>query len=63
MDWTVRYFLYQSGVWHNRISYAKELDDNGAAGYAAKKKAMWMDLAKNAVAQFKSVNPLYKSNF
>lgn len=63
MDWTVRYYIYQSGVWKNRKSIAETLDDAGAAIYAARKEAMWMELAGHSARQFREVNPTFISDF
>jgi hypothetical protein len=62
MDWTVRYYVYQAGVWKDRKNVAKGMDDEGAAVYATRKVAMWMDMAAGAAANFHVVNPLYKSS-
>ena len=61
MDWTVRYYLYQSTMWKDRKSVAEEMKDMGAAVYAARKYAMWMHMAVTSADQFKNVNPSYKS--
>jgi len=61
MDWTVRYYIYQSTVWKDRKSVAEGMDDMGAAVYAARKYAMWMHMAVTSADQFKNVNPTYKS--
>lgn len=63
MDWTVRYFIHYSEVWKERISIADGMGDKGAAVYASRKKAMWMEMASKASAQFKLVNTLFKCDF
>lgn len=63
MDWTVRYYIRQSEVWKNRKSVAEVMADMGAAVYAARKAAMWMDMAVDSAGQFLAVNLLYKSPF
>ncbi|KAF8816593.1 hypothetical protein BYT27DRAFT_7076625 [Phlegmacium glaucopus] len=60
MGWTVRYYMYQSGIWMERRTVAVAAGDNGAAAYAARKAAMWMDISATAGAQFQEVSPLYK---
>jgi len=61
MDWTVRYYMYQSRIWKDRKCIAEGMKDMGAAVYAARKDAMWMHMAITAADQFQSVNPSYKS--
>lgn len=61
MDWTVRYYIYQSTIWKDRKKVAEGMRDSGAAVYAAKKDAMWMLMAVTAADQFQNVNPSYKS--
>jgi hypothetical protein len=60
MEWTVRYFIYQSGVWRDRKSVEESMYDAGAAAYAARKEAMWKEMAVSAGKQFRVVNSLFK---
>jgi hypothetical protein len=59
MKWTVMYFRFQSRVWNERRDVAEEMGDMGAAAYAARKEAMWREMALNSSAHFKNVNHLY----
>lgn len=61
MDWTVRYYIYQSEVWEDRKNMAQGSNDNGAVAYASRKEAMWMDMAAGAATKFHAINPSYKS--
>jgi len=66
VEWTVRYFVYQSGVWRDRksvdeIMYAEgPAVYAGAAAYAARKEAMWKEMAVSASKQFRVVNSSFK---
>jgi hypothetical protein len=60
MEWTVRYYLHQSGVWTERRRTADDIEDRGAAVYAARKIDMWRNMAASASVQFLSVNPRFK---
>lgn len=55
MKWTVNYFLYQSGLWVNRKVAAEKAEKRGAAGYAARKAAMWRAVAAISEKQFQAV--------
>lgn len=59
MEWTVRYYLHQSGVWAERRRTADDIEDRGAAVYAARKIDMWRNMAASASVQFLSVNPRF----
>lgn len=60
MDWTVRYYIHHARVWRERKDVADNMGDIGAAAYAARKDAMWLEMAAHAAADFQAVNPLYK---
>lgn len=57
MEWTVRYFLYQSHIWLDRKRVAEGMDDSGAAAYAARKMGMWKEMANRAAKLFLDNNP------
>lgn len=59
MQWTVKYFDFQSEMWENRGIVAEHGGRRGATAYAARKAAMWHSLAENAAARFKAVNSQY----
>ncbi|KIM39386.1 hypothetical protein M413DRAFT_74977, partial [Hebeloma cylindrosporum] len=63
MEWTVRYFLHKMDYWRAPPPPDREPPSSGAAAYAARKCAMWHDLALYADKSFKNVNINYKSLF
>jgi hypothetical protein len=56
MGWTVRYFAHNREVWEERRKNAKHA---GPASYAARKAAMWGDIATDADNAFSVVNRSY----
>jgi hypothetical protein len=61
MTWTVQYFLHQAHVWEGHGIQAEDDNNSGAAAYAARKVAMWTQLATVSEKQFQSVNTLYQA--
>jgi hypothetical protein len=59
MEWTVRYYLHQARIWETRRDMIQEGGDQGARTYAARKAAMWMEIARSADIRFKSINRSY----
>ena len=59
MQWTVRYFLYQAGIWKDRGVAAGHSGKVGAVAYAARKAAMWRSMAASSDRQFRIVNDRY----
>lgn len=59
MRWTVKYFKHHSVKWMKFNSEAITKGDDGAAAYAARKQAMWLNMANSAHTQFQGVNPQY----
>ena len=59
MQWTVKYFDFQSGMWEDRGIVVEHEGHRGPAAYAARKAAMWTSLAENAHIKFKAVNGKY----
>jgi hypothetical protein len=56
MEWTVRYFAYNKKVWEERGEIAER---PGPAAYAARKAAMWCDIATDADRAFSVLNMSY----
>ena len=61
MQWTVRHHLHSAKMWENRRDSARRVTDLGAAAYACRKIAMWMDMAQAAHRKFTLVNVLHPS--
>jgi hypothetical protein len=59
MEWTRNYYNHQSKIWTERRMAAATLGHHGAAAYASRKVAWWLDIASSVDDQFKSVNPNY----
>ncbi|KXN85431.1 hypothetical protein AN958_11167 [Leucoagaricus sp. SymC.cos] len=57
MEWTARFFIYQSVLWKGRH---QEANTAGVAAYAARKSAIWYSMAKIADASFATANEDYK---
>ena len=57
MEWTVRYFLYQSELWKGRAFDCP--DTNGAMAYASRQSAIWYCRACSAEKDFKFSNHNY----
>lgn len=62
MEWTVRYYIYQSKTWTTRTSVSKDMGDDGAAAYASRKEAMWINMAVSSDSQFRTNCASYKLN-
>jgi hypothetical protein len=60
MEWTVRYFAYNKKVWEERRNIAQRA---GPASYAARKAAMWHDVATDADRVFSVLNGSYNRQF
>lgn len=56
MQWTVRYFQNQACKWKQWGVQAEQGRMAGAAAYAARKVAMWTDMAGRAYREFKLIN-------
>ena len=60
MEWTTRYFLYQSEIWQNwSTSQALVGLAPGPVAYGQRQRAMWYRMAIDAEARFKIANPSY----
>jgi hypothetical protein len=71
MQWTVTYFLYQSGKWQQWMAgidaspdadaTSNQFPGAGSRAYATRKTEMWHHLAQTADHCFRAINPAYKS--
>lgn len=61
MQWTVRYFQHRAGKWQEWGTQAEDANKPGPAAYAARKIAMWTNMAQHADIQFKRTSSLYHS--
>jgi hypothetical protein len=55
MNWVVRFFYHRAKLWETRQTGG--IITAGAAAYAARQHARWLDIAAAADRKFKSINP------
>jgi hypothetical protein len=60
MQWTVRFFLHRHHAWEEWQTMATSNGNLGPAAYAARKAAMWRDMAQDADYSFVNTNSLYR---
>lgn len=58
MTWTVGYFMFQADVWDNHGIIAQRTGKVGAVGYAARKAAMWRDVAASSKREFRVIKDI-----
>jgi len=63
MGWTVNYYLHQAKMWKDRGKFAEERKNGGAAAYASRKMATFLDIASSAERRFRVVNPNFTRRF
>jgi hypothetical protein len=60
MEWTVNYYIYHSKVWIERRTVAENHGHQGAASYASRKIAVYLESASTMDARFKRFNRNYR---
>jgi hypothetical protein len=63
MQWTVRYFTYQSKIWSKILDTSAEhiATSSGPLAYAKRKQSTWENLSIKSDRIFRAINNAYKS--
>lgn len=59
MDWTLRYFQHQGGMWVQWTQKSLEEEKMGHAAYAARQDSMWAKFYQQARGVFLNAKALY----